>query len=269
VKRGSSEGRWADVPSARIRFAAEAVFLLLVAAGAALAELSALWIILLMFAAWVLVALIERSISRGAPAAIAEEAAEREVEIPPEPKPREAYRWLRWRRARAAIEPLTAPTAPLEERPSRSHVRRIEPEAPPAELPAALEVVEPEPATPGPAVTRRPLDLPGLERPEPEPEPVRAAAPPPEEPPTPLPTPPPPPEPPAYQPPPAPRPPAREWNLWDLERRARELAGDALRDEEWTALFVHLREFANADGVLPKEFDDLVRESFAELIQAA
>jgi hypothetical protein len=71
----------------------------------------------------------------------------------------------------------------------------------------------------------------------------------------------------AYQPPP--RPPAREWNLWDLERKAREQAGDAERDQEWTALFVHLREFATPDGVLPKEFDDLVRESFAELIQAA
>ena len=139
------------------------------------------------------------------------------------------------------------------------------------ELPAALETVEPEPAPPGPAVTRRPLDLPGLETPEPEPvpEPVRAAPRAPVERPAPVPTPPPPREPPAYQPPPAPRAPAREWNLWDLERRAREQSGDAMRDEEWTALFVHLREFASADGVLPKEFDGLVRESFAELIRAA
>jgi len=62
-------------------------------------------------------------------------------------------------------------------------------------------------------------------------------------------------------------PPAREWNVWDLERRAREQAGDAARDEEWAALFMHLRPFANADGVLPLQFDGLVRESFSELIQ--
>jgi hypothetical protein len=77
--------------------------------------------------------------------------------------------------------------------------------------------------------------------------------------------------PPVYRPPvpPPPRPPAREWNLWDLERRAREQAGSEARDEEWSALFLQLRQFASAEGVLPTEFDDLVRESFAELIQAA
>jgi hypothetical protein len=61
----------------------------------------------------------------------------------------------------------------------------------------------------------------------------------------------------------------REWNLWELERRSRELAGASAQDEEATVLFVYLRSFATADGVLPKEFDELVRESFPELIQAA
>jgi hypothetical protein len=69
----------------------------------------------------------------------------------------------------------------------------------------------------------------------------------------------------ANRPPPVPR----EWNLWDLERRAREPGGYAIRDAEWAALFIHLREFASAEGTLPKEFDELVRQSFAELIQAA
>jgi hypothetical protein len=64
-------------------------------------------------------------------------------------------------------------------------------------------------------------------------------------------------------------PPPREWNLWELERRAREPGGYAIRDAEWAALFIHLREFATAEGTLPKEFDELVRQSFAELIQAA
>ena len=69
----------------------------------------------------------------------------------------------------------------------------------------------------------------------------------------------------AHRPLPAPR----EWNLWDLERKAREPGGYAIRDAEWAALFVHLREFASAEGTLPKEFDELVRQSFGELIQAA
>jgi hypothetical protein len=63
--------------------------------------------------------------------------------------------------------------------------------------------------------------------------------------------------------------PVREWNIWDLERRARERAGDAARDQEWAALLMHLREFANADGALPMQFDGLIQESFSELIKAA
>src|ERR671937_376559 len=59
----------------------------------------------------------------------------------------------------------------------------------------------------------------------------------------------------------------REWNLWELERLARERAGrDPLKDEEWAFLFVYLREFADPDGMLPAHFDGLVRESFADLI---
>ncbi len=38
------------------------------------------------------------------------------------------------------------------------------------------------------------------------------------------------------------------------------------RQEEWSALLIHLREFANADGDLPVEFDSLVRESFGGLL---
>ena len=324
MKRSGKEGRWAEVPPARTRFAAEAVFLIVVAAGAALAQLSPLSIIGLMLVAWLLVALIERASSREQARALAGAdetdvlpmpAAEVEVEEPAEePKRQVALRWLFWRRERAAAEPLATPTAALEERPSRSHVRRIDAEPPPPviELETVVaeivieEIVVEEIAPPlGPAVTKRTLDLPGLE----EPETARAAAPPrAETPPAKAPAPEPPPvepppveppvEPPPFEPrpveppvevapepppvepapppvpermrpPPGPPPPAREWNIWDLERWAREQAGDPLRDEEWAALFLHLRQFANADGVLPMEFDDLVRESFSELIQAA
>jgi hypothetical protein len=255
VKRSNREGPLADVPSARVRFAAEAGFLVLVAVGAALADLRPLGIIILMACAWLLVALIERASSRetGRTADRVEPVSDFAPAPAPEPlpaaEPREAFRWLFWRRAKAQMEVLPAPTASLEERPAKSHVRRLEPGL--------------EPAQPGPAVTTRPLDLPGLEEPAPSqapaPEPsrsrflqrpARVAAPP--VPAAPL----------------AP-PPAREWNIWELERLARQEAGDVPRDEEWSALFTHLRPFANADGVLPKEFDHLVRESFGQLIEAA
>jgi hypothetical protein len=58
--------------------------------------------------------------------------------------------------------------------------------------------------------------------------------------------------------------PAREWNLWELQRAVRDSADE--RREEWNALLIHLREFANADGDLPPEFDGLVRESFAGVL---
>jgi hypothetical protein len=58
----------------------------------------------------------------------------------------------------------------------------------------------------------------------------------------------------------------REWNIWDLERAARA-ADDQERQEERSALLIHLREFANADGDLPVEFDALVRESFAGVLE--
>jgi len=62
----------------------------------------------------------------------------------------------------------------------------------------------------------------------------------------------------------------REWNLWELERLAHGLGGhEASRAEEWVFLLIYLREFADPDGVLPSQFDALVRESFPELVSAA
>lgn len=62
--------------------------------------------------------------------------------------------------------------------------------------------------------------------------------------------------------------PVGEWNLWELERRARAYAGANAVREEWAATFRHLREFAKSDGRLPPQFDSLVRESFPELTHA-
>ena len=62
----------------------------------------------------------------------------------------------------------------------------------------------------------------------------------------------------------------REWNIWQLDRLARDGAGvDAARDEERALLLMHLRGFAGPDGLLPASFDDLVRESFGELVAVA
>jgi hypothetical protein len=140
---------------------------------------------------------------------------------------------------------------------------------PPAEAPAAEAEPEPEPPPPVPLFPERPE---GMKAPEPEPEerprPSLVAVPPPEPEAEPQP-------PPTEEAPPAtaervvefPRVGPQRWNLWELERLARERTGeDPLRDEEWGYLLVYLREFANPDGLLPPDFDSLVRESFADLI---
>ena len=58
-----------------------------------------------------------------------------------------------------------------------------------------------------------------------------------------------------------------EWNLWDLERVAREDTPSAPeRAQEWSYLFLYLRQFARPGGTLPTEFDALVRESFEPLL---
>jgi len=144
-----------------------------------------------------------------------------------------------------AQEPVPAPepAAPAIAETAPEHVRvlRAEPEPAPEAEP------EPEPA---PEPERAPLSA----VPEPEPEPA---------------------------PPPAPEPAAspvvpigisaapRQWNLWDLERLTREHAGrDPVEDEERQFLLMYLREFADSAGLLPIDFDGLVRDSFGELVGA-
>ncbi len=142
-----------------------------------------------------------------------------------------------------------------------------------------LPLIEPEPAqqpqpTPPVAAGPEPRVVPHpAPRPELRPEPPRMAA---------VPPPPPPPSPP---PPPPPEPETepelarvvaftraneapREWNLWELERVARDHAsGDVARDEERSYLLMYLREFAGPDGVLPADFDGLVRDAFGDVLQ--
>ena len=57
------------------------------------------------------------------------------------------------------------------------------------------------------------------------------------------------------------------WNVWQLERLlAAQPKPDPERDYERSMLLVYLREFADSDGQLPPQFDDLVRESFSDLV---
>jgi hypothetical protein len=59
----------------------------------------------------------------------------------------------------------------------------------------------------------------------------------------------------------------REWNLWELERAARDHAtDDVVRNEERSYLLMYLREFAGPDGVLPTDFDGLVRDAFGDVL---
>lgn len=59
---------------------------------------------------------------------------------------------------------------------------------------------------------------------------------------------------------PAPQPVA--WNVWSLERVAR----DHPEAEELVYVVASLRQFADAAGQLPADFDPLVRESFGDLL---
>jgi hypothetical protein len=107
------------------------------------------------------------------------------------------------------------------------------------------------PVEPLPPPEPEPQELP---QPEPEPEPV-ASTPAPDEgrrrlirPPRPA----------------APKPsaPPVRWNIWSLERVAR----DHPEAEELEYLVASLRQFADAAGQLPADFDPLVRESFGDLL---
>ena len=148
------------------------------------------------------------------------------------------------RRPIVASQPISEPEPPV------APLTETEPEAGPA--PKIAPVAEPEPE---PAIA--PVRLVAVPAPDPEPEPVAT------------------PEPLAESVPEPvviasfPQQP-RAWNLWELERLVRSRAGDdPLRDEEWSYLLVYLRDFASPEGVLPEEFDALVRESFGDLLEAA
>jgi hypothetical protein len=143
------------------------------------------------------------------------------------------------------------------------------PPAAPAPLPETVRVLPP-----APAAEPEPIPV-TVAEPEPQPEPEPEAAPEapvlrsvPEPPPEPAPA-------PVFEEPSPVVVPIgvgaepREWNLWDLERLTREHAGgDDARDQERSFLLMYLRDFAGPDGLLPIDFDSLVRDSFGDLVGA-
>lgn len=245
------------------REAALALFLIAVALGLWLAELRPLAVVAVMAlalaVAWVIEWVSWREDQLQAMRPVREEILT--TALPGEPAPlargpRARGLWLlRGARSKPAAQPHAqvaeghAPPAPTETVEPEASAGPVKPEGPPA---------EPPPQEPPPS--RRRL------------RPVQSAAPPP--PPEPEPE-----QPPQHQPEPqgAPVVPLwarssqpREWNLWDLERIARaQSRRDPERFEEWSYLFLHLRGFASADGILPAEFDELVRDSFGGLLEPA
>jgi hypothetical protein len=212
------------VKASLIRFLIEAAFIVLIAAAVAMAHLGKLWIALAVGGAWVLVALVERSVQ-------ADNSRLREGRL--------GFLFGRSDTETPEVQPVER-ELPL---PPPSHVTVLESEP---EEPQEEPQEEPEPK-PEPVQLQPVPDPPPEPEPEPEPEPQPQVA---------------------YLPRADGAP--REWNVWELERLAREREGqDPAHDEELAFLLVELRQFANADGDLPVTFDPIVRDAFGDDLYTA
>jgi hypothetical protein len=253
-----------------LREAALVLFLVAVALGLWLADVRPLWVLAVMAlalaVAWVIEWVSWREDQRQSMRPLPEEARTADPTEPlPAPAPRARGLWLlRLKRREQSSEDKQEERT--EEQPPPDSTEAVEGD----EAPAAASKAEPAPpkAEPVPAKAAPAEASPSRRRLRP----VRSATPPP-----------PPPEPEPSLPPPEPEPEGapvvplwarssqpREWNLWELERIARaQSRRDPERFEEWSYLFLHLRRFANADGMLPAEFDGLVRDSFGGLLEPA
>jgi hypothetical protein len=198
-----------------LRFVVEAVVIVLTAVGSGLLHLGVWGIIAAVAVAWVIVAIVEYSLSHPKAKAPAEPVSAEPDEVPEQPEPEPV-----------AVEPEPAP----------------EPEVVADTVPVS-DAVEPEPE---PEVVSDTVPVSDTVEPEPEPEPVA--------------------EEPEPEPEPAPEPEPvvpRQWNIWELEQALR--AGNGANEEQ-EFLLLYLRDFAGPDGLLPLDFDALVRESFGDLL---
>jgi hypothetical protein len=216
-----------------LRFVAEAVVIVLTAVATGLAHLGAIGIGGAVAVVWVIAAVIEYSLSHPRKP----KEPKPPIETQPEPVVSEAVRVL----------PHTPEPVAVESEPEPVVVAvAVESEPEPEPEPV---VVEPEPvaAEPEPEPKPEPEPEPDPEpEPEPEPEPV-AVEPEPE---------------PELEPEPVE---ARVWNVWELDRALRD-SGMATEEQEF--LLLYLRDHAGPDGSLPLHFDELVRESFADVLGA-
>jgi hypothetical protein len=211
------------------RFVIWAALLVGVAMLAAYAELSPWLIVMVEFLSWVLVAIAERSFSGAW--TIPRSASE------PGVSGSDAV-YLPPEQVESEPAPAVAVTGPAAEpvaEPIPEH--QLEPALEPAPVEGAAAV---PPATPG-----EELQLPA--------EPATA------------PPPPPPPAPAPALPPGAVTEPVR-WNVWTLDRVLQEQDPD---NDELGYLVVYLLEYADPSGLLPADFDPLVRESFGALLPSS
>lgn len=251
-----------------LRFALEVAFLVAAAVVAALLELGWPAIVAVMSAAWIATTAIEWRFSRAAgsaqapvPAPAGAPADEGIVVVRPARRDAEPALGTEW-----VEDETTLPPVPAGEPEIPAHVRVLpraeepEPEPPAVEEPEPAVEAVPEAAAPEPEPEVEPVEPPAplVAVPSPPPEPVPVAPPPP------------PPKPERVVAFPAAAHVPQRWNVWELERLMRGRADtDPVRDEELGFLLVYLREFALPDGSLPEEFDDLVRESFGDVVGAA
>ena len=210
------------MPVVGSRFLIEAGFIIAVAVIAGIERLSTWWIIAVVAAAWIIVAIVEivvwaRQVVARQPHAVGPEVSE----SPP---------------AVASPTPTSVTVQPpAESRPEPTPEPELQREPEPEPSPERPHIVAVPPAPPEPEPQPQPQ--------EPEPDAARVVA-----------------FLPANEGP-------REWNLWELERAARDHAtGDVARNEERSYLLMYLREFAGPDGVLPTDFDGLVRDAFGDVI---
>jgi len=214
------------VPVVGSRFLIEAGFIIAVAVIAGIERLSTWWIIAVVASAWIIVAIVE-IVVWARQTGVREDSALESSESFESFQPQPE-------------EPTFA--APVRVRVQPTVESRPEPEREPEPEPA----LSPEPSRIAAVPTPPPEPEPGPEpEPELEPEPVPARVV-------------------AFLP--ANEGP-REWNLWELERAARDHAtDDVVRNEERSYLLMYLREFAGPDGVLPTDFDGLVRDAFGDVL---
>ena len=134
-----------------LRFALEAIFLVLLAIGAGLAELRPALIVLVMAVAWVLVALVEFTAERIAasptsyllPAPAPPEEGEPEQVFWPPPE------------ERTVVAPPQRPAEPEAAEPKPQHKHEPEPEPEPEDEPLPDQVLEPEPKSLEPPESER------------------------------------------------------------------------------------------------------------------